>query len=195
MPTLTVISGANGSGKSTLTRQLVRVADRDENRSILLIDPDAIAKEIDPIDPASAAIAAGRKALSLSQQYIQSEASFVVETTFSGNTYIKLMREAKSHGWLIILMYIGIDNPNLNVLRVADRVKLGGHDVPRSDILRRYERSLVNLNKAAKIVDTLILYDNSTSAGHQLLATIGGDRVVVYVPELPSWVAKANLNL
>ena len=195
MPTLTVIAGANGSGKSTLTRQLISVADLDENRAILLIDPDAIAKEIDPIDPASAAIAAGRKALSLSQQYIQSEASFVVETTFSGNTYIKLMREAKSHGWLIILMYIGLDNPNLNVLRVADRVKLGGHDVPRSDILRRYERSLANLNKAAKIVDTLILYDNSTSAGHQLLATVEGDRSVVYVPELSSWVAKANLNL
>jgi predicted ABC-type ATPase len=195
MPTLTVIAGANGSGKSTLTRQLFGVTERDENRSILLIDPDAIAKEIDLIDPASAAIAAGRKALSLSQQYIQSESSFIVETTFAGNTYLKLMREAKSHGWLIVLMYIGIDNPNLNVLRVADRVKLGGHDVPREDILRRYDRSLVNLNKAAKIVDRLILYDNSTSAGHQLLATIEGDRSTLYVPELPSWVAKANLNL
>ncbi|WP_310489294.1 zeta toxin family protein [Chamaesiphon sp. VAR_69_metabat_338] len=194
MPTLTIIAGANGSGKSTLTRQLVSVA-QDENRSILLIDPDAIAKEIAPIDPASAAIAAGRKALYLSQQYVQSEASFVVETTFSGNTYIKLMCAAKSLGWLIVLMYIGIDNPSMNVLRVADRVKLGGHDVPREDILRRYERSLVNLNKAAKIVDRLIIYDNSTSAGHQLLATIEGDRAVVYVPELPNWVAKANLNL
>ncbi|WP_295619607.1 hypothetical protein [Chamaesiphon sp. GL140_3_metabinner_50] len=51
------------------------------------------------------------------------------------------------------------------------------------------------MNKAAKIVDTLILYDNSTSAGHQLLATIEGDRSVVYVSELPSWLAKANLNL
>jgi predicted ABC-type ATPase len=66
--------------------------------------------------------------------------------------------------------------------------------VPREDILRRYKRSLVKLNKAATIVDTFILYDNSTSAGHQLLATIEGDRVVVYVPELPSWVAKANLD-
>jgi predicted ABC-type ATPase len=194
MPTLTIIAGANGSGKSTLTRQLVSVA-QDDNRSILLIDPDAIAKEIDPIDPASAAITAGRKALSLSQQYIQAESSFIVETTFSGNTYIKLMRDAKSHGWLIVLMYIGIDNPEMNVLRVADRVKLGGHDVPRADILRRYDRSLANLNKAAKIVDTLILYDNSNSAGHQLLATVEGDRTVVYVSELPSWVAKANLNL
>ncbi len=60
MPTLTVIAGANGSGKSTLTKLSAG--------STLLIDPDAIAREIDPINPASAAIAAGRQALSLSQQ-------------------------------------------------------------------------------------------------------------------------------
>jgi predicted ABC-type ATPase len=187
MPTLTVIAGANGSGKSTLTKQL--------ERPILLIDPDAIAKELNRIDPAFVAIAAGRQALALSQQYIQSESSFIVETTFAGNTYIKLMREAKSRDWLVVLMYIGIDNPNMNVLRVADRVKLGGHDVPREDTLRRYERSLANLNKAAKIVDELILYDNSTDAGHQLIAAIESHRTVIYVPELPSWIAKANLNL
>ena len=188
MPILTVVAGANGSGKSTLTKRF--------DRPILLIDPDAIAKELNPINPASAAIAAGRQALALSQQYIQSEASFVVETTFAGNTYLKLMREVKSRGWLVLLMYVGIVDPNMNVLRVADRVELGGHDVPREDILRRYDRSLANLGKAAKIVDRLILYDNSTEAGHQILATVDGDATVIYVPELPSWVAKANiLNL
>jgi predicted ABC-type ATPase len=187
MPTLTVIAGANGSGKSTLTKQL--------ERPILLIDPDAIAKELNPIDPASAAIAAGRQALDLSQQYIQSESSFVVETTFAGNTYLKLMREVKSRGWLVVLMYIGIVDPNMNVLRVADRVELGGHDVPIADTLRRYERSLANLGKAAKIVGELILYDNSTSAGHQILVTIKGEAKVIYVSELPSWIAKANLDI
>ena len=105
------------------------------------------------------------------------------------------MREVKSRGWLVVLMYIGIVDPNVNVLRVADRVELGGHDVPSADILRRYDRSLANLGKAAKIADRLILYDNSTDAGHQLLATIEGDATVLYVSELPSWVAKANLNL
>ncbi len=187
MPILTVIAGANGSGKSTLTKQL--------NRPILLIDPDAIAKELNPSDPASTAIAAGRKALDLSQQYIQSESSFVVETTLAGNTYIKLLQQAKSLGWFTTLTYIGIDNPNMNILRVSDRVKLGGHDVPRDDILRRYECSLANLNKAAKIVDRLILYDNSTAAGHQILATIESYKTAIYVTKLPNWVAKANLNL
>ena len=105
------------------------------------------------------------------------------------------MREVKSRGWLVVLIYIGIDNPNINVLRVEDRVNLGGHDVPRSDILRRYERSLANLNKAAKIVDRLILYDNSTNAGHQLVATRESNTVVIYQQELPKWIELANLNI
>jgi predicted ABC-type ATPase len=187
MPELTVVAGANGAGKSTLTKL--------SSINIPLIDPDAIAREIAPEQPESAALAAGRKAIELARSYIQSDCSFVVETTLAGNTYLNLMREVKSLGWSVSLTYVGIDDPLTNVQRVHSRVKVGGHDVPREDILRRYERSLANLNKAAKIVDRLILYDNSTSAGHQLLATIEGDRAVIYVPELHSWVAKANLNL
>ena len=187
MPTLTVVAGANGSGKSTLTKFSAG--------NTPLIDPDAIAREIDPENPVSAGISAARVALSLSQQYIQSECSFIVETTLSGKSYLNLMREVKLRGWFVTLIYIGIDNPSINVLRVGDRVQLGGHDVPKSDILRRYDRSLVNLNKAAKIVDRLTLYDNSTNVGHQLVATLENNRAIIYMEELPRWVDRANLNL
>lgn len=75
MPTLTVVAGANGSGKSTLTKLSAN--------NTPLIDPDAIAREIDPADPSSAAISACRQALILAQQYVQSGQSFVVETTLA----------------------------------------------------------------------------------------------------------------
>ena len=187
MPQLTIVAGANGSGKSTLTKLFTE--------NIPIIDPDAIAREIAPENPESAALAAGRKAIELARSYIHSEHSFIVETTLAGNTYLNLMREVKALGWLVRLNYIGINQPTTNIQRVRTRVELGGHNVPESDILRRYDRSLANLSKAAKIVDRLILYDNSTAAGHQILATVEGEEKVIYVPELPSWVAKANLNL
>lgn len=187
MPTLIVVAGANGSGKSTLTKLF--------GDNTPLIDPDTIAREIAPKNPASASIQAARFAISLSQQYIQSECSFIVETTLSGSNYLNLMRKVKLSGWLLALIYIGIDDPNVNVLRVSDRVKLGGHNVPTEDILRRYERSLLNLNKAAKIVDRLALYDNSTNVGHQLVATIENSQTVIYMKKLPVWVDRANLNL
>jgi predicted ABC-type ATPase len=187
MPVLTVVAGANGSGKSTFTKL--------SSVNTLLIDPDAIAREIDPVNPTTATISAGRQALVLCQQYVESERSFVVETTLAGKSYLNLMREVKNRRWSVVLMYIGIDNPNINVQRVGDRVELGGHDVPRADILRRYERSLINLGKAATIVDQLILYDNSTNAGHQLIATVEGNQTVIHVQELPGWLERANLNL
>jgi predicted ABC-type ATPase len=187
MPQLTIVAGANGSGKSTLTKLF--------SDNIPIIDPDAIAREIAPKNPESAALSAGRKAIELARSYMQSESSFIVETTLAGNTYLNLMREVKALGWLVRLTYIGINQPTTNIQRVRTRVELGGHDVPIDDILRRYDRSLANLNKAAKIVDRLILYDNSTAAGHQILATIEGDSKVIYVSELPSWVVKANLNI
>jgi predicted ABC-type ATPase len=187
MPELTVVAGANGAGKSTLTKL--------SSINVPLIDPDAIARAISPENPESAALAAGRQAIELARSYIQSGSSFVVETTLAGNTYLNLMREVKALGWSVSLSYVGIDDPITNVQRVSSRVKMGGHDVPRKDILRRYERSLANLSKAATIVDELILYDNSTSAGHQILATIQSYKTAIYVTEFPSWVAKAKLNL
>jgi predicted ABC-type ATPase len=187
MPELLVVAGANGAGKSTLTKLF--------SVNIPVVDPDAIAREIAPEQPESAALAAGRKAIELARSYIQSDSNFIAETTLAGNTYLNLMREVRALGWLIKLIYIGINQPTTNIQRVRSRVELGGHDVPREDILRRYDRGLANLNKAAKIADQLILYDNSTDAGHQILAAIESYRTVIYVSELPSWVAKANLNL
>jgi predicted ABC-type ATPase len=99
------------------------------------------------------------------------------------------MQEVKGLGWFVGLTYVGINNPTTNIQRVRSRIKLGGHDVPIADILRRYDRSLANLAKAAKIADRLTLYDNSTDAGHQLIATVEGDKAVIHVQELPRWLA------
>jgi predicted ABC-type ATPase len=49
-------------------------------------------------------------------------------------------------------------------------------------------------SKAAKIADRLILYDNSTNAGHQLIATVEGDRAIIHVRELPRWLDQAILT-
>ncbi len=186
MPKLIVVAGPNGAGKSSLTKLSIT--------NIPLIDPDAIARDISPESPESAALAAGRQAIELAREYIQSDYSFVVETTLAGNTYLKLMQEVKGLGWFVGLTYIGINNPTTNIQRVRSRVKLGGHDVPIADILRRYDRSLANLAKAAKIVDRLTLYDNSTDAGHQLIATVEGTQSVIYVPELLGWLDRSILT-
>jgi predicted ABC-type ATPase len=49
-PTLSVVAGPNGSGKSTLTASIWFEGNAN------LIDPDTLARTIDPLHPADAAI-------------------------------------------------------------------------------------------------------------------------------------------
>ncbi len=120
MPKLIVLADPNGAGKSSLTKL--------STANIPLIDPDAIAREISPESPETAALAAGRQAIGLAREYIQSVCSFVVETTLAGNTYLKLMQEAKELGWFVALTYIGINNPTT----------IGGH-LDRSSLPRSFD--------------------------------------------------------
>ncbi len=147
MPELYVIAGANGAGKSTLSQSILT--------EIPIIDPDAIARKIDPIQPDRVSILAARRAISLTQQYIRESCSFAVETTLAGNNYLKLMKSVKQKSWNINLIYVGIDNPETNIRRVRERVERGGHNVPIKDIRRRYGRSLNNLPKAIELAISL----------------------------------------
>ena len=181
-PTLTIIATPNG-GKSTLTRSI------QESLNIPLIDPDAEARKIRPEEPELVAVAAGKQAIKLVRNYVNNNQSFAVETTLLGNTYLKMMRDAKRKGWQINLIYIGIDNVEVNIDPVAHRVAQGGHNVPIEDIRRRYK--LENLPIALQLVDNASIYDNSTSAGHQNLLTIEDGRISRQVRELPQWLTKA----
>jgi predicted ABC-type ATPase len=92
MPKLTVVAGPNGSGKSTFSRSA------DFEGRGLLIDPDALARELNPTDPLAEAFAAGRLALERTQEYFRQSLSFAVETTLAGRRGIDLMRDAKGLG-------------------------------------------------------------------------------------------------
>jgi predicted ABC-type ATPase len=180
MPELYVIAGANGAGKSTISKSLTQQV------AIPIIDPDAIARELNPNDPAKVAVQAGRTAIGRAQKYIETSTSFGIETTLSGRNYLKLMKSLKQVGWNVSLIYIGIDNPETSIRRVKERVGRGGHDVPINDIRRRYDRSLNNLPIAIALADSVILYDNSTQC-FALIVTIERGTILTYVQESPSW--------
>jgi predicted ABC-type ATPase len=184
-PTLIIIAGANGSGKSTFTSSI------QGTLNLPLIDPDAEARRIRPGEPELAAIAGGKQAIQLARAYLNNNQSFIVETTLSGNTYLKMIRNAKQQGWQVDLIYIGIDNVEINIDRVAQRVAVGGHNVPIEDIRRRCERSLVNLSIALRLVDNASIYDNSTPVGYQNLLIIENGKIRQQAVQLPQWLIKA----
>lgn len=103
-PTLTIIAGPNGSGKSTFTRATL------EALRVPVIDPDAEARLLRPDAPEEAAIQGGRQAIKRARAYLENNESFAAETTLSGNTYLRMMAEAKQKAWQVNLIYVGVDN-------------------------------------------------------------------------------------
>jgi predicted ABC-type ATPase len=71
--------------------------------------------------------------------------TFALETTLSGKTYVRLLQRARRGGYEIELHYLWLSSPDQAIARVRQRVRTGGHDVPRADIRRRFSRSLANL--------------------------------------------------
>ena len=75
-PILVVLAGPNGAGKSTLTPQC-QIGPK--------IDPDFIARSINPINPEAAAMLAARETFRLLELYKQQGRSFTWETTLSSH--------------------------------------------------------------------------------------------------------------
>lgn len=180
MAILTVIAGPNGSGKSSVIRGL------EFEGKVRLLEADAIAKRIDPLNPRHAAVAAAREVIRRTREYLKSRQSFAIETTLSSASMIGTMRQASENGYAVHLVYVCLDNPERSIQRVRERVAQGGHDVPDADIRRRYSRSLANLPAAARVADQAIVYDNSEAKPRKVLEARKGT-IVWQAPVQPVW--------
>lgn len=183
-PTITIIAGPNGAGKSTFTRAT------QEALQVPVIDPDLEARLLRPDNPEAAAIAGGKQTIKHARAYLEN-GEIAVETTLSGNTYLRMMAEAKRKGWQVNLIYVGIDNVQTSIERVAQRVAAGGHNVPQEDIRRRSARSLANLLVAIQQAECTSIFDNSTRIGYRKVLTIENGRVTEQASELPEWLKAA----
>lgn len=146
--------GTNGAGKSTL---------RQFNRDLvqIIIDSDHIAQEINPQNPRSADVAAGRKAIELFQFAVKNHISFSMESTLSGKSIIQRIKTAKANGFFVRLNYVAVDSVDINLARVAARVRAGGHFIDEAIIRQRYDSSEKQLIKAVPFCDEVLVYDNS----------------------------------
>ena len=185
---LTLVAGPNGSGKSTLTAALF------PRGSVTVIDPDAMARELNPEHPDHAAAGAARQAIRWRRALIARRESFVVETTLSGHGVFPLLQNAIEAGYQIHLIYVALRDPELQIERVRLRALQGGHSVPDSDIRRRYERSLYNAPKVMRMAHFSHVYDNSATQWRPVLRVQQG-RVLWHAASLPSWARRIQIEL
>lgn len=167
-PLLIVIAGPNGSGKSTLCN-LPHFKSLLAARDVQVINPDDIARQA-PAEQ-NALIWSGRKVHQITNDYIRTQQSFLVETTLSGRNHFKTVQQAKTAGFETALHFVFVSDLRLAKSRVQIRVSLGGHDVPEVDQDRRYERSFAHLAEMIGTVDEALIYLNdSRSMNHELIA-------------------------
>jgi predicted ABC-type ATPase len=76
---------------------------------------------------------------------IKDEKSFAFETTLSSKGYVNLIQNCRDAGYVVNLIFLYISNPIINIGRVEDRVRNGGHNIEDSVIQIRYYRGIENL--------------------------------------------------
>lgn len=182
-PELVFVCGCNGAGKSTLSYSTIK-----QYGELYYIDPDRIAKEMN-----LSIIETGRKVSEIIKNFLNQKISFLKESTLTSKFDFSIVKQAKNIGFKTTLIYVGIDDAELAILRVKERVKNGGHSVPEEDIRRRYERSLANLTKAILIFDNTFVYDNTDSEYNIVAKFRNGE--LVEQKFTPDWFKKVKEEL
>jgi len=126
------------------------------------VNADLIAGGLSPLRPENAAVAAGRLFLNELDRLAKARVDFAFETTLSGLVYLARLRRWKAAGYRIEIVFLRLPSPRLALRRIAARVRQGGHDVPRADVLRRFTRGWDNFQTAYRpLADVWAVYDNS----------------------------------
>jgi len=159
-PRCIVIAGLNGAGKTTFAREFLP----REAGVIHFVNIDLIAGGLSPLAPDLAAVAAGRLLLAELKRLARARTDFAFES-LSGLAYANRIKEWKAAGYRIEICFVRLSSPALALRRIAARVKQGGHDVGRAEVLRRFDRAWKNFENIYRpLADAWVVYDNSGDA-------------------------------
>jgi predicted ABC-type ATPase len=158
LPNLYIIAGCNGAGKTTAS--LTILPDILQCREF--VNADYIAAGLSPFNVEAVALEAGRIMLHRIDELLELGADFAIETTLATRSYVSLIQRAQKLGYKVSLIYIWLNSPELALLRVAERVRKGGHNIPAHVVLRRYHRGIKNFfDLFMPVCDFWTVADNS----------------------------------
>jgi len=112
--------------------------------------------------------------------------TFSTETVMSAPQKLDMLQNAKELGYRVYLYFVATESPLINQVRVQNRVKLGGHNVPVEKIHNRYFRSLELLYDAIKISDRAFLFDNTIELDW-IAEVANGHELTLYAEKVPNW--------
>lgn len=189
-PVFYLLAGPNGAGKSTLFRALKDNGTLPGGLEFVNADLYEAAHLQHIADAGARSEAARTWADARRAALLRAGQSFASETVFSHPSKLQLIRDARAAGFYVLLLVVGLDDTRELVRRVSQRVREGGHAVPRERILARYPRSLAHLAIAVREANAALLYDSHAveRGTHRLVARCKADATDIAVQPLPDWV-------
>ncbi|MBM3933504.1 MAG: Zeta toxin family protein [SAR202 cluster bacterium] len=166
-PLVVVVAGPNGAGKTSTSKKLLHGALAVNE----YVNADQIASGLSAFQPETAAVEAGRVMLIRLKALAKARENFAFETTLASRTFAPWLEVLRASGYRTHLNFVALRSPELAILRVAQRVKNGGHNIPDNTVRRRYVSGLRNFFHLYRpIVDSWQVYDNSDRRGPRLIA-------------------------
>ena len=186
-PVLIVVAGPNGSGKTSVTGKILH---HQWMEDCVYINPDIVAQErFGDWNSREAIINAVRYCEEWREKCLAEGKSLIFETVMSADDKIDYIERAIKAGFFVRLFFVCTSSPAINASRIAKRVMKGGHDVPISKIVSRYQKSILNCRYIAKKIHRVYLYDNSidNEEATLLIRFVNGCIAKRYVERLPEW--------
>lgn len=178
-----VLTGGNGAGKSTFYNTQLKP------HGLPFINADSIAKELYPEAPESHSYDAAKIAAHMRVELLAKGESFCFETVFSHPSKIDFVAQAKANGYEVVLVFIHLDNLDLNLARIAQRVEEGGHAVPPEKVKSRIPRTLEHIKTVIPLCDKVYVLDNqSYEKPFEKIATLSHSVLTLHSEDIPGWV-------
>lgn len=121
------------------------------------------------------------------EKLLANKISFTFETVMSSIDKVEFLAKAQQEGYRTYLYFIATEDPQINISRVSNRVKAGGHQVPKDKIISRYYRTLELLPKAVAKTDRAYFFDNSGSESIYLAEVEQGKNLKFNAEYIPTW--------
>lgn len=167
-PHIIVIAGPNGAGKSTTAPALLK----GTLGVTEFVNADIIAQGLSAFKPEGASFRAGRVMLERIHYLANERVDFAFETTLASRSFASWLANLKKTGYIFHLVFLWLPSQEFAIARVAERVRMGGHNVPEEIIRRRYAKGISNFFRLYRpLADTWRLYNNSDPSGPRLVSS------------------------
>lgn len=182
MKKLTVIGGVNGVGKSSIYGVLNEMYKYHADGLGVVIDTDKITAKL-----GGDKLGGGKEAVRIINDCLEKGESFTWETTLSGQKTLKIILAAREKGYHIVLHYIAVSSAEESLSRIQNRVRKGGHDIPKEDVQRRFDKRFDDLMKVLPYCDMAMFWDNEN--GFEMIASYSKNELSLYDDaKKPEWI-------